>query len=509
MVLKPKKSEASGNGVTAGGGLVTQSGNYGSADRSRYADRAGVADESKHAKEADYAAEAGHAQRADGLTDYGDTDERYLSKTGDDTAEGKITFKKGAEFGADGAWGYVKQVVEGGTTKVKSWLKNLYTDVFETAVAKVTDYLTGGGGLLTVKGDLTTTKDTENGKLGDVRVGGTLYADAAEIERLLAGEISVDKLTAKVAHFFELSIDEIKSVGGQIILTPANAEIDRVETLSNGDYKCYFKATDGERKISQQFAVGDQVVCATFDAATGTSYNVSNKYYWRLVTAVSSGVVQIDGDDYHYIVMSGTDKDSDSTGIPEAGDKIAQLGSRSSADRQSAIILSAYNGEFLDKGIQAPSMVQYSGINDFTLSSHRQTVISKGLNEFRGTFRATSGKTIEEIVDEQTTEKASDASRTKAGFSTLARISAAGPSRTRRASTSRRPSRPSRRWRSVPTSLRSRRESARCTTTRRTSRARRRVRSSSKALASPPPSETPAASTTRASASRAATGPAP
>ena len=409
MVLKPKKSEASGNGVTAGGGLVTQSGNYGSADRSRYADRAGVADESKHAKEADYAAEAGHAQRADGLTDYGDTDERYLSKTGDDTAEGKITFKKGAEFGADGAWGYVKQVVEGGTTKVKSWLKNLYTDVFETAVAKVTDYLTGGGGLLTVKGDLTTTKDTENGKLGDVRVGGTLYADAAEIERLLAGEISVDKLTAKVAHFFELSIDEIKSVGGQIILTPANAEIDRVETLSNGDYKCYFKATDGERKISQQFAVGDQVVCATFDAATGTSYDVSNKYYWRLVTAVSSGVVQKDGDDYHYIVMSGTDKDSDSTGIPEAGDKIAQLGSRSSADRQAAIILSAYNGEFLDKGIQAPSMVQYSGINDFTLSSHRQTVISKGLNEFRGTFRATSGKTIEEIVDEQTTEKASDA----------------------------------------------------------------------------------------------------
>ncbi|MBQ8463013.1 MAG: hypothetical protein IJ544_02730, partial [Prevotella sp.] len=409
MVLKPKKSEASGNGVTAGGGLVTQSGNYGSADRSRYADRAGVADESKHAKEADYAAEAGHAQRADGLTDYGDTDERYLSKTGDDTAEGKITFKKGAEFGADGAWGYVKQVVEGGTTKVKSWLKNLYTDVFETAVAKVTDYLTGGGGLLTVKGDLTTTKDTENGKLGDVRVGGTLYADAAEIERLLAGEISVDKLTAKVAHFFELSIDEIKSVGGQIILTPANAEIDRVETLSNGDYKCYFKATDGERKISQQFAVGDQVVCATFDAATGTSYNVSNKYYWRLVAAVSSGVVQKDGEDYHYIVMSGTDKDSDSTGIPEAGDKIAQLGSRSSADRQSAIILSAYNGEFLDKGIQAPSMVQYSGINDFTLSSHRQTVISKGLNEFRGTFRATSGKTIEEIVDEQTTEKASDA----------------------------------------------------------------------------------------------------
>ena len=417
----PADSDDRGSNYGSDNRQVSQGGSYSGgsggsittyAQTAGYADKAGEASRSQRsdfAAEANHAAEADHATTADSLSDTTALDSLYLSKTGDDTAEGKITFKKGAEFGADGAWGYVKQVVEGGTTKVKSWLKNLYTDVFETAVAKVTDYLTGGGGLLTVKGDLTTTKDTENGKLGDVRVGGTLYADAAEIERLLAGEISVDKLTAKVAHFFELSIDEIKSVGGQIILTPANAEIDRVETLSNGDYKCYFKATDGERKISQQFAVGDQVVCATFDAATGTSYNVSNKYYWRLVTEVSSGVVQIDGDDYHYIVMSGTDKDSDSTGIPEAGDKIAQLGSRSSADRQSAIILSAYNGEFLDKGIQAPSMVQYSGINDFTLSSHRQTVISKGLNEFRGTFRATSGKTIEDIIDEQTTEKASEA----------------------------------------------------------------------------------------------------
>ena len=417
----PADSDDRGSNYGSDNRQVSQGGSYSGgsggssttyAQTAGYADKAGEASRSQRsdfAAEANHAAEADHATTADSLSDTTALDSLYLSKTGDDTAEGKITFKKGAEFGADGAWGYVKQVVEGGTTKVKSWLKNLYTDVFETAVAKVTDYLTGGGGLLTVKGDLTTTKDTENGKLGDVRVGGTLYADAAEIERLLAGEISVDKLTAKVAHFFELSIDEIKSVGGQIILTPANAEIDRVETLGNGDYKCYFKATDGERKITQQFAAGDQVVCATFDAATGTSYNVSNKYYWRLVTEVSSGVVQIDGDDYHYIVMSGTDKDSDSTGIPEAGDKIAQLGSRSSADRQSAIILSAYNGEFLDKGIQAPSMVQYSGINDFTLSSHRQTVISKGLNEFRGTFRATSGKTIEDIIDEQTTEKASEA----------------------------------------------------------------------------------------------------
>lgn len=51
-------------------------------------------------------------------------------------------------------------------------------------------------------------------------------------------------------------IDEIKSVGGQIILTPANATIDKVVTV-NGNFKCYWKATDGEKKIYNQFAKDD------------------------------------------------------------------------------------------------------------------------------------------------------------------------------------------------------------------------------------------------------------
>ena len=41
----------------------------------------------------------------------------------------------------------------------------------------------------------------------------------------------------------------------------------------------------------------------------------------------------IDGIDYHYIVLSGSDKDSDSNGVPEEGDKVALLGNRSDTSR--------------------------------------------------------------------------------------------------------------------------------------------------------------------------------
>ena len=88
----------------------------------------------------------------------------------------------------------------------------------------------------------------------------------------------------------------------------------------------------------------------------------------------------------HYIDLSSSDKDSDSISSPMAGDEVVQLGNRNDTSRQSAIIISAYNSEFLDKGLTAPSIVQYNGINNYNLSTHRMNVISKGLNQFKGEF---------------------------------------------------------------------------------------------------------------------------
>ena len=223
-----------------------------------------------------------------------------------------------------------------------------------------------------------------------------LTGTKATLSDLLASNISVETLTVtKAAHFFSLIIDEIKSVGGQIILTPANATIDKVTTV-NDNFKCYWKATDGEKKIYNQFAQNDQVVCQTFNASVGTSSNVANTYYWRLCTEVGTEI--IDNVLYNYILLSATDKDSLSTANPAKGDKIVQLGNRTDITRQSAIILSAYNSKFLDAELVAPSIVQYKGVKDYHLETHRLSVISAGFNEFTGNFKVSTGQSVEDYI---------------------------------------------------------------------------------------------------------------
>lgn len=232
----------------------------------------------------------------------------------------------------------------------------------------------------------------------------TLNAIKAIIDSLTSKDITVDNLTVtKAAHFFKLIIDEIKASQGQLIITPANATIDYVEKQDDGSYTCYWKATDGEKKIYQNFEVNDMVVCQTFNAADGTSYDVSNKFYWRLCTYVSTAPVSltVDGvtDDYHYIILSDTDKDTNSNGVPAKGDEIVMLGNKSDTERQGAISIGAYNNPYLDKNIKAPFIVQYAGINDYDLSKFRLNVFSNGYNNITGTFTTNNGDNIEDLIN--------------------------------------------------------------------------------------------------------------
>ena len=232
-----------------------------------------------------------------------------------------------------------------------------------------------------------------------------LQAVSGYIQTLLSDQITTDYLTVtKAAHFFKLIIDEIKATQGQVIITPANAKLDKVENISGG-WRCYFRSKDAHgQEISNSFEVNDQVVCQTFNAATGVSYNVSNKYYWRLITATGSTSTTISGEtvDAHYFDLSANDCDLSSM-TPSVGDECVQLGNRTDTTRQAAIIISAYNSEFLDKGLHAPSIVQYAGINNYDLSTHRLNVISNGLNQFKGSYNNNSGKNIETIITETAT----------------------------------------------------------------------------------------------------------
>lgn len=115
-------------------------------------------------------------------------------------------------------------------------------------------------------------------------------------------------------------------------------------------YRLYFLADDGETAVRNLFHVGDLARCQTFDIKAGVYENVSNRFWWRLVTAV--------GDDWIEVSSTVCAEGSD---VPKEGDTVVQMGSDRDTDRQALIVLSAY-------GQGAPSLTMYQGIDSFSLS---------------------------------------------------------------------------------------------------------------------------------------------
>lgn len=115
-------------------------------------------------------------------------------------------------------------------------------------------------------------------------------------------------------------------------------------------YRCYFLADDGEKAIENRFRVGNLVRSQSFNIKSGVYENVSNHYWWRLVTAV--------GDNWIEVSVNHCDEGSD---IPAVGDVMVQLGDIADPDFQAAVVLSAY-------GDGAPYLTFYQGINSYSLS---------------------------------------------------------------------------------------------------------------------------------------------
>lgn len=384
----------------------------------------------------------------------------FLSKVKADSADGKITFLSGADFGSNGLWGYVREVLVNGETRIRAWFRNLYADYFEPTVMKVVEKILGP---LSVAGNLFVTHDDQgrNGNLTvaeDITAGGTLRAANADI----AGMLTTKNLTVTgLAHFFELIIDRIRAAGGAFLITPADGfEVEKVESITGG-YRLYWTATDDSKNRYNTWHVGDQAICQTFNLANnvgGVYKNTANKYYWSLVTNVSFETPAVITEDVytrvitpteaellnelyytesngtytkctdstlssdkvyythstedkemHYIDISTSDKVG--TVSPEVGDNIAMLGHRFQSEdldssnrpteaakaRQSAIYLTAFHS--IDSGLTAPLLAFYRGIDDFNLSSHRGTYIDASGSKFIGQFESsTTGQNIEELL---------------------------------------------------------------------------------------------------------------
>ena len=208
------------------------------------------------------------------------------------------------------------------------------------------------------------------------------------------------------AHFFNLIIDKIKSAGGAALFTPADGfDVDIVQDDTN-EVKLLWQCQDEDgNQRDNMWKVNDQALCMSFNKAkVGTTHNVSNKYYWALVTGVNpvNEPMVVDGVKYNYISLSKTIVDG--TLNPEFGDSIVMCGYRGTDDaaRQSAIYISAYSS--LDNGLTAPLLAQYKGINDFNLESHRNSYYDAVSAKFIGEFEATDGQNIIDIINNKIAE---------------------------------------------------------------------------------------------------------
>ena len=307
---------------------------------------------------------------------------KFLSKLNDDTASGIITFLQGLIIGNFSSGESGGQISSDGAAELASLLLRGALEIGKYSAGKSGAKICADGAaeLLNV---LVRELVTANGIQSPGFSTGALGTGMClKMDENGDSYIEVDRmLVRKVAEFIKLVIQEIKHVGGQIILTPASMSCVKVE--DKGDYyRCYFTATDGEKTVENQFVVGDFARAQTFNVKEGVNENVKNTYYWRLVTGV--------GDDY--IDLSKTDCDAGST-VPAAGDEIVQLGNRNDAARQAAIILAAY-------GNDAPYIKMYRGINSYKLDGKEFVSFSrKEVNIIADVFKWSSGESVKDYID--------------------------------------------------------------------------------------------------------------
>lgn len=177
------------------------------------------------------------------------------------------------------------------------------------------------------------------------------------------------------AYFNNLTIRETTFVGGNLVFSPSAGKIFEIREIYNDTneltgWKCYLLADDGTTATTNMFEVDDQVRCETFNIKAGVYENVSNKFYWRRITDVSTDNEEIrdsnnnilyDGKKFSWIVISASDK-AEGSDNPAAGDTIVLMGNRTNTNRMSFVVKETY-------GDNAPREVGYTNVHSYTLGN--------------------------------------------------------------------------------------------------------------------------------------------
>lgn len=203
------------------------------------------------------------------------SEQEFLSRKRNDLTKGRITFEQGVVFGEE----------ENGFVDGKGNAELLTAVVRELLSSG--DY--SGGGL------------TDRGwKLG---------MDEDRLSHLI-----VDKLTVRqVMNVFELLINKVRSVGGQICVSAANGKIKAVE--EQGDY--YLISFEQKN----MFVRHDLVRCQTF---TGTDL----RSYWVEVAEVTTDGIVVAKEEFEDVE-------------PKAGDECVLMGNTAVENRQNLVLISA------------------------------------------------------------------------------------------------------------------------------------------------------------------------
>lgn len=203
------------------------------------------------------------------------SEQEFLSRKRNDRTKGRITFEQGVVFGEE----------ENGFVDGKGNAELL------TAVVK----------------ELLSSGDYSGGGLTDG--GWKLGMDEDRLSHLI-----VDKLTVRqVMNVFELLINKVRSVGGQICVSAANGKIKTVK--EQGDY--YLISFEQEN----MFVRHDLVRCQTF---TGTDL----RSYWVEVADVTEAGIVVAKEEFEDVE-------------PKAGDECVLMGNTAVENRQNLVLISA------------------------------------------------------------------------------------------------------------------------------------------------------------------------
>lgn len=246
-------------------------------------------------------------------------------------------------------------------------------------------------GAAEVKGDATVGGDSETagkstvGGDADVKKNATIGKDLdVKGDAKVAGSLTTSNLTVTdTAHFFNLQVDKITAgSAGRISSAADGFTIDDVESMGGSTIRVFWLAQDSKGKaVMNMWRKLDQAICQSFNlgqiSSDGTGQEVSNKFFWCLVTDVS-GTTPVERTvngvtgKYNWIDLSTETKAEGCTVNPAVGDDIAQLGHRGSdTSRQNANYESSYVS--IDPDLTPPLVAAYRGITDFDLSSHRKS----------------------------------------------------------------------------------------------------------------------------------------